>query len=82
MSDDDHDKNVELIEKMSNISHRTLKKSKAALETTESPFELLDAIMIPPENDASIVENAVASGGKLVMTGIDYVFYLFFLYSW
>lgn len=70
-SDDEQDRAAELIDDLTNADHGDLKKQKDLL-SLEQPLRLLEAhgiTMIPVDNDASIVENAMESGRTLVVTG-------------
>lgn len=70
-SDDEQDADAELIDDLTNSDHGAMKKHKD-LTGLEQPLRLLEAhgiTMIPVDNDASIVENAMESGRTVVLTG-------------
>ncbi|XP_011305846.1 tankyrase-2 isoform X2 [Fopius arisanus] len=72
-SDDEQEKEAELADRISSIENSTFKKRKemGGLSGLEQPLRLLEAhgiTMIPVDNDASIVENAMESGRTVVLT--------------
>ncbi|XP_015127492.1 poly [ADP-ribose] polymerase tankyrase-2 isoform X2 [Diachasma alloeum] len=72
-SDDEREKEAELAARISSIENSTFKKRKelGGLSGLEQPLRLLEAhgiTMIPVDNDASIVENAMESGRTVVLT--------------
>lgn len=75
VSDDEQEKDAELAESINNMEHNVFKRNKGdlgELGSLENPLRLLQAhgiTMIPVDNDASIVENAMESGRTVVLTG-------------
>ncbi|XP_063982411.1 poly [ADP-ribose] polymerase tankyrase-2-like isoform X2 [Diachasmimorpha longicaudata] len=72
-SEDEREKEAELTARISSIENSTFKKRKemGGLSGLEQPLRLLEAhgiTMIPVDNDASIVENAMESGRTVVLT--------------
>lgn len=74
---DDHEKDIEDVEGISNtnnISSNKKRKDVTTISGVNKQFRLLEAhgiTMIPVDNDASIVENAMESGRTVVLTGIE-----------
>lgn len=73
-SDEEQEKEAELAERINSIESSTFKKCKelGGLSGLEQPLRFLEAhgiTMIPVDNEASIVENAMDSGRTVVLTG-------------